>query len=120
MKTLDSRPLRLYLYFGFAANNKLGHSWPSIETIAKYFGKQTRTIDYWIQQLVEAGLVYRERDTQKSSTTYLVPYGDTFMRQRLSRVFEEDNQDIFDNLIDVIEQRRAVYGSIVGVFHLFH
>src|SRR5690606_34304840 len=42
LSELDSGPLKLYLYFSHAAKNEYGHSWHSIQTIADYFGTQTR------------------------------------------------------------------------------
>lgn len=116
---LEPGPLRLYLYFGFAANNTYGHSWHSISTIANFFGTQTRTIDNWISKLVQAELIYRERTDQRSSTTYLIPYSDTLMKQRPRKRHEEDNQELVNDLLSVINSRAEVYGEIVKVYHLF-
>lgn len=82
LKDLDEGALRLYLYFGFVADNDFGHSWHSIETISEYFGKQTRTIDHWIKKLVDAGLIYRAKDKKKSYTRFLIPYTDTIIEQK--------------------------------------
>lgn len=61
LKDLDGGSLKLYLFFTFAASNDFGHSWHSIQSIADYFGTQTRTIDNWLKPLVEKDLIYREQ-----------------------------------------------------------
>jgi DNA-binding MarR family transcriptional regulator len=116
---LDAGPLRLYLYFGFHANNRTGASWHSISKIAEFFGTQTRTIDNWISVLVKEGLIYRERTDKRSHTTYLIPYSDTLIKQRPRKRYEEDSQEMFEDLLSVIQSRDDVYGQITKVYHLF-
>lgn len=116
---LEAGPLRLYLYFCFAANNSYGHSWHSIQKIADFFGTQTRTIDNWIKVLVEKNLIYREQKGKKSHTTYLIPYSNTLVKQKLPKKIKEDNQQVLDSLIKVIQQRKFLYGDIIKVFHIF-
>jgi hypothetical protein len=117
---LDAGALRLYLYFGYAANNTYGDSWYSIETIAKYFGKQTRTIDHWIKELVDRELIYRARDDKKSTTTFLIPYSDTLIKIKPAKKHDEDNQGLFDDLVASIRRQEKVYGKIVSIYHLYH
>jgi DNA-binding MarR family transcriptional regulator len=120
LKDLDEGALRLYLYFGFVAGNENGASWHSIQTIAKYFGNQTRTIDIWIKKLVDAGLIYRTRDDKKSNTTFLIPYTDAIVNVQPTKKHESDDQDLLDDLLISIRRLSAVYGPIIKVFHIFH
>lgn len=117
---LDAGALRLYLYFGFAANNQHGDSWHSVETIADHFGKQTRTIDTWIRELVDAGLIYRTKDNRKSSSTFLIPYSDTLIPHRGARKNVVDLQGVLDEAVADISSLSEVYGPIHAVFHVFH
>ncbi|AQQ55569.1 hypothetical protein [Planococcus lenghuensis] len=120
LKTIDGGPLKLYLYFAYAADNSYGHSWHGVEKIADFFGVQTRTVDKWIKVLVDNNLIYREQHGKKSSTTYLIPYSDTLIRQRLQKTAEEpDNQKSLDILIDKIKKSESLYGPIAEVLHLF-
>lgn len=119
LKTLDGGPLRLYLFFAFAANNQYGHSWHSIERIADYFGTQTRTIDNWIRVLVDENLIYREKKGKKSHTTYLIPYSNTILRHSLTKKITVDDQDVLNSFVKKIKEREFLYGQIVDVFHFF-
>lgn len=120
LKDLDEGALRLYLYFGFVAGNENGSSWHSIQTIADYFGKQTRTIDIWVSKLVDAGLIFRTRDGNRSNTTFLIPYTDVIMNVQPTKKHETDGQALLDDLVQATQRLAAVYGPILKVFHIFH
>lgn len=119
LNKLEPGPLRLYLYFSFAANNTNGHSWHSISTIADYFGTQTRTIDNWIKALVDEGLIYRQRAGKKSNTTYLIPFSHTFLVYRKQKKYRYDNQKMLDDCLKDIQRLKEVYGEIVKIYHFF-
>lgn len=116
LASLDPGPLRLYLFFAFAAKNQYGHSWHSIQSIADFFGTQTRTVDNWIKVLVDKNLIYREQKGKKSHTTYLIPYSNILLRHHVG---VEDNQQVLDILINKIKEREFLYGPIVNVLHFF-
>ncbi|PHE23618.1 hypothetical protein [Bacillus toyonensis] len=119
LRDLDGGPLKLYLFFAFAANNDHGHSWHSISNIANFFDTQTRTVDNWIKVLVEKELVYREQKGKKSHTTYLIPYNDAFIQHEKLTKRVEDNQKVLDDLIVRLQELEGVYGEILNVFQLF-
>lgn len=116
---LDGGPLKLYLFFAFAANNNYGHSWHSIQSIAKFFDTQTRTIDNWIRVLGERKLIYRESSGKKSHTTYLIPYSNTIIKHQLRKTNQNDDQKLFDRFVKKIKEREFLYGSILDAFHFF-
>ncbi|WP_066638629.1 helix-turn-helix domain-containing protein [Desulfolucanica intricata] len=118
LKELEAGPLRLFLFFGFRANNQYGHSWYSIEKIAEYFNTQPRTINNWIKKLVDEGLIYRDRKGKKSNTTYLIPYSTTLIRLQPPKVYQEASE-LVDALIEIVKKYQHIYGSIIGVYHLF-
>lgn len=119
LATLEPGPLRLYLYFSFHANNTTGHSWHSIQTMAKFFKTQTRTIDNWIKTLVDKELIYRERTDKLSNTTFLIPYTNSIMLLSPSKNHKNDNQDLVDDLISLVKRRKEIYGDITKIYHLF-
>lgn len=119
LSDLEPGPLRLYLYFSFAANNDYGHSWHSIQKISEFFNTQTRTIDNWIKVLVEKELIYREQKGNKSHTTYLLPFSDTIVTHPTPKKQADDNQELLDDLIKKIKDVEFIYGEIIKVFHLF-
>lgn len=116
---LEPGPLRLYLYFSFAANNTSGHSWHSVETIADYFGTQTRTIDNWIRVLVDEGLIYRQRAGKKSNTTYLIPFSHTILNYNRTKKKYANEQKLLDECLTVLEDMKHIYGEVVRVYHFF-
>ena len=119
LKDLEGGPLKLYLFFTFAANNDYGHSWHSIQNIANYFGTQTRTIDNWLKPLVEKDLIYREQKGKKSHTTFLIPYSNTLIKHSPTSKREKDDQVVLDGILTKIIKRRALYGEVKKVFHTF-
>lgn len=119
LASLEPGPLRLYLFFAFAANNQFGHSWHSVQSIAEFFGTQTRTIDNWIKSLVDAKLIYREHKGKKSRTTYLIPYSDTLIKHQLNKDVKKDDQEVLDRFLDKINKREFLYGPIIGVYHFY-
>lgn len=119
LKELDGGALRLYIYFSLHANNSEGHSWHSIDTIANYFDVQTRTVDNWISILTEKGLIYRAKKSNKSYTTYLLPYSETLIELTPTRSFKDECQDLIDDFIKNIKSNNKIYGDIINVFHLF-
>jgi hypothetical protein len=119
LSSLEPGPLRLYLYFSFAASNDYGFSWHGITKIAEFFETQTRTIDNWIKVLVDKDLIYREQKGNKSHTTYLIPFSNTVITHPAQRKREDDSQEVLDDLIKTIEELEFLYGDIIKVFHLF-
>lgn len=119
LANLEAGPLRLYLYFSFHAHNSTGHSWHSIQTIAKFFNTQTRTIDNWIRVLVEKELIYREKAGKLSNTTFLIPYSDAIIHIRLPRKYEGIDQRLVEDMVKTITSYKEVYGDIIAIYHLF-
>lgn len=120
LRDLEAGPLKLYLFFAFAANNDHGHSWHSISSIANFFGAQTRTIDNWIKVLVEKELIYREQKGKKSHTTYLIPYNNTFIKHKALLKRHSNSQSILNDLISKLQGLEPLYGEVLNVFHLFY
>lgn len=75
MHKLSPGAISLYVYFGLHSKNKTGESYHSIDTIASYFGKSSRTISSWIKELEENELIIRRQNKFSGvSITYLRPY----------------------------------------------
>ncbi|OZI10208.1 hypothetical protein CEW92_18285 [Bacillaceae bacterium SAS-127] len=75
MRSLSPGAITLFLYIGLHSNNQTGECRHSIETIAAFFDKSTRTISNWISELEEARLIVRvQLKFNGVSYTYLRPY----------------------------------------------
>ena len=75
MKNLSPGAISLYLYFGLHSKNKTGESYHSIDTMADFFGKSSRTISSWIKELEDNKLIIRRQIKFSGvSITYLRPY----------------------------------------------
>lgn len=119
LATLEPGALRLYLFFAIAANNQFGNSWYSIESIAKFFDAQPRTVNNWIKILVEKNLIYREQNGKKSHTTYLIPYSNTIIKHQLKKNFRKDDQSVLETFVNKIKGYEFLYGPIIDVLHFF-
>ncbi len=68
--------LKLYIYLGLSTDNWGVVTWVSRETLIKYFQKDTRTVDGWIQKLKDLKLIERmQMEVDGVSYTFLRPYG---------------------------------------------
>lgn len=98
LRNISGNALRLYIYLGLMANNKTGETWVSINTIAKYFGKSTRTISSWLKELEKHNLIRRlQLEPNQVAHTFLLPYGRNFSKPNIGDVIDKDG------LIDVNE-----------------
>lgn len=76
LRTLSGNAVKLYIYLGLMSGNKTGETWVSIDTIAKYFDKTTRTISNWLGELEESNLIVRmQMRPNDVSHSFLRPYG---------------------------------------------
>lgn len=75
LRRLSGGAVRLYIFLGLMSNNNTGETWVSLETIAKYFGKTTRTVSSWIEELEKCGLIKRmQLHYNGVAHTFLLPY----------------------------------------------
>lgn len=116
---IEGGALKLYLFFSFNATNATGDSWYSIEKISEFFGVGTRTVDKWIKILMEKELIYRDQNNYKSATTYLLPYSTTLMKAKTTGTYPEDTQEIVEDISALLNSQVAIFGGIVGVYHIF-
>lgn len=72
---LSPGAVKLYVFLGLHSNYTKGTSYYSIKRLSIEFGKSTRTISNWIQELEKNSLIYRKQKRLNGvSTTYLIPY----------------------------------------------
>ncbi|MGL5256019.1 MAG: helix-turn-helix domain-containing protein [Proteocatella sp.] len=75
LNKISGNALKLYLYLGIYSKNETGESFHSISTIAKYFGKNERTIYNWLRELLDLKLIRRIQFEFNGPTyTYLQTY----------------------------------------------
>ncbi len=77
LKDISGGALKLYVYLGFQADTFTGECWQSIDSIAYFFRNDTRTVNKWVKELEERGLIKRiQTGFKRISNTFLIPYGD--------------------------------------------
>lgn len=117
---LGGGPLKLYLFFCFAASNEGGWSYYSVNKIAELLKTSPRSVDSWIKVLVERQLIARGRTNKRVNNTYLLPYSTTLVELSTPKNFElEDWQQIFEFHLSRVNQYPEIYGDLVGIYHLF-
>lgn len=113
LKDISSGALKLLLYYGFNGKNETGHSWHSIDTISKYFGVSSRSVNTWNKELEDRGLIARSNSNEKSKTTYLLPFCTNIIfindKTKNSYVKKDMNDKSFIK----------VYGEKTAAFHFF-
>lgn len=77
LKDIPDNALKLYIYLGlnhFYKYDKVYYN-QDLSDIINYFNKSKRTINYWIQDLVDLNLIKRNVNPQKDiPNTQLIPY----------------------------------------------
>lgn len=82
MKILSPGAISLFLYLGLHSNNLTGETTHSIERMASFFGKSTRTISMWLKELEENGLIERVQITfNGTSHTFIRPYDNSMKKK---------------------------------------
>lgn len=90
LKDISGNALKLYLYFGLNSGNMNGETWPSIETIAKYFDKSPRTISYWLDELEKHNLIKRiQLVPNETAHTFLMTYGNEMLITKMEKNVDE-------------------------------
>jgi len=115
LKKLSGGACKLYIFLGLVAQRS-GESWYSIKSMAEYMDVSSRSIDNYIQELEDVGLVVRER-SNSSSTTYLLPY--SLNIYPVKPTIERSLGSIFEKAILDARLKERVVGSIYRAFHLF-
>lgn len=78
LKDLSGGAVSLFVYLGLNSNNQTGECYHSLEKIAGFFGKSTRTISQWIKELEQHKLIKRiQIEFNGVSHTFILPYGST-------------------------------------------
>ncbi|MEC2393940.1 hypothetical protein BK709_19550 [Bacillus thuringiensis serovar shandongiensis] len=91
LQHLSGGAVSLFIYLGLNSNNKTGECYHSIETMANFFDKSTRTISQWLKELEENELIVRiQLEFNGVSHTFLRPYG--------------ENKDVIKRLVDLKEK----------------
>jgi len=87
LKNVSGNAIKLYLYLGAHINNKEGSTTVSVEKIASDLNATKRTVHNWFAELREHELAIRiQPGFKNTTTTYLLPYHDDFLKTRPSIV----------------------------------
>lgn len=87
---LSPGAVKLYIFLGLASHNWRGFSYYSISHTAKYLGVSTRTVQNWLKELEEKGLIERLQHTRSGiARTYLRPYTAKATRRSVTLPDEE-------------------------------
>ena len=115
LKELNGGACKLYILLGLKSR-PTGESWYSIKKMADYFAVSTRTIDNWLQELEDRGLIYRERHGA-STTTYLVPYSLNIIE--IKPASDISLEEALTILLTKASNEIQIVGGIYRIFHLF-
>lgn len=115
LKDISGGACKLYIFLGLKSRNT-GESWYSISTMADALGVKTRTIDKWLQELSDRGLIVRDRHSL-TSTTYLYPYSLNIIDTKIP--IKEDDSELIEKIFSVVNKNNNVAGSLYKIYHLF-
>lgn len=116
LKDISGGACKLYVFLGLKAG-EMGHSWYSINKMAESLNVTPRTIDKWLHELEDRGLIARDRKSI-TSTTYLLPYS-------LNIIDIENNVDfkngskLLEIIIERAKREKEAVGSIFRAYHIF-
>ena len=105
---LTTGALKLYLHYCFSARNDTGESWYGRDSIAKELNTTTRSIDEWNSQLIDLNLIYRGSNNKSSTSTFILPISDYFLK--IDDLNIEEYCETTNPSMD---------GNLVGCIHLF-
>lgn len=87
---LSGNALKLYLFLGAYVDNKTGETTLSLNAIANFFGAKLRTVQGWMQELTDEGLVQRIQTGYKNRAhTFVLPYSPGFKRSEKQQQGEQ-------------------------------
>lgn len=115
LKDISGGACKLYIFLGSVAKSS-GESWYSVKRMAEQLGVSQRTIDNYLKELEDFGLIVRER-SNSSSTTYLCPY--SLNLYTVKPTTERTLENILQTAILEAKFKEFVVGVIYRVFHLF-
>lgn len=116
LKNISGGACKLYLFLGLKSR-KTGESWYSISKMAHSLDVKPRTIDNWLQELEDRGLILRDRQGQ-TSTTYLLPYSLNIINMKMPVDYQK-KEEIISTLIERAENDKDAVGQIHRIYHLF-
>ena len=116
LRDISGGACKLYIFLGLKAQNT-GESWYSIQSMAEFLKVSTRTIDKWLQELEDRGLIARNRHSV-SSTTYLLPYAINIIPFRPAAA-DITFDSVLENAIEVASNQEEAIGQHYRRFHLF-
>lgn len=116
LKDISGGACKLYIFLGLKSG-EYGHSWYSVDSMAQSLGVTSRTIDKWIQELEDRGLITRDRHSI-TSTTYLLPYSVNIIDMEIPLGLKNGNETL-NRIIDRASEEMDVVGPIYRVYHLF-
>lgn len=77
LRNLSGGAVKLYIYLGLASKSWTGETWVSLTQMAAYFQCSKRTINNWLKELQELGLVKRmQLELDGPCYSFLQPYGE--------------------------------------------
>lgn len=112
---LTGNACRLYLLLGLKARRE-GHSWYSIGEMANVLNASSRSVDNWLRELEDRGLITRHHHG-RSKTTYLVPYSLNVIKMELP--IDSKQPDKLLKLLELSKSEKLAVGPVYRVLHLF-
>ena len=116
LKHLSGGACKLYIFLGLKSRST-GESWYSVKSMASELEVSTRTVDGWLQELDDRGLILRER-SGKTSTSYLIPYSLNMINMKMSVEYDKGSETL-SKMIQRATDEKEVVGPVYKIYHVF-
>lgn len=116
LKYLSGGACKLYIYLGLKSRST-GESWYSVIKIAGELGVTPRTVDGWLHELEDSGLILRDK-LRKTAISYLLPYSINLINMKMSVDYDVGSETL-SKMIERAAEEKKITGSLYRIFHIF-
>lgn len=116
LKYLSGGACKLYIFLGLKSRST-GESWYSVTGIAETLGVSPRTVDGWLHELEDRGLILKDK-LKKTSICYLLPYSINMINMKMSVDYDKGSETLSKMLLRA-DNEKEITGSLYRIYHIF-
>lgn len=116
LKYLSGGACKLYIFLGLKSRST-GESWYSVTGIAETLGVSPRTVDGWLHELEDRGLILKDK-LKKTSICYLLPYSINMLNMKMSVDYDKGSETLSKMLLRA-DNEKEITGSLYRIYHIF-
>lgn len=116
LKYLSGGACKLYIFLGLKSRST-GESWYSVTGIAETLGVSPRTVDGWLHELEDRGLILKDK-LKKTSICYLLPYSINMLNMKMSVDYDKGSETLSKMLLRA-NNEKEITGSLYRIYHIF-